>query len=382
MSKIGGEKNLAPGVKQALKKAIPNSKVVMNRAKRGLFAGRHIQFGNQISEDGGNKSRRSWKPNVQDKRLFSYILDRHVRVKVTTHAIRCIDKAGGIDEYLLKTPYHKMDTEMGILWKAKIEKLYEELGNMEVVFFTPEAEAELDQDFKDMRLEQREARKQLRRQIYGCKKTELKMGKQKWSVLGPLKRAVKKINFLLNYRKWRLASSILWNASSSSSSGTMRRLSFNDRIGLHGVIEDVQSDHQSKPVRALERARSHGSSSDDDVDKRAEIFITNFRRQLLMERQVSLQLRFPKNLSQNLPSLSTQNPISCSPFSLQVSNSRSSPLRAAASSSTVVDTTTNAPVSSTNSNVAFNVIEEELRQSLEAVFSKIWSQTIAAASLG
>ena len=116
---------------------------------------------------GDYRSRRSWKPNVQDKRLFSYILDRHVRVKVTTHAIRCIDKAGGIDEYLLKTPYHKMDTEMGILWKAKIEKLYEELGNMEVVFFTPEAEADLDQDFKDMRLEQREARKQLRRQIYG-----------------------------------------------------------------------------------------------------------------------------------------------------------------------------------------------------------------------
>uniref|UniRef100_A0A6N2KD73 Uncharacterized protein n=1 Tax=Salix viminalis TaxID=40686 RepID=A0A6N2KD73_SALVM len=86
-------------------------------------------------------------------------------------------------------------------------------------------------------------------------------------------------------RKWRL-SSILWNASSSSSSsGTIRRLSFNDRIGLHGVIGDVESDHQITPVRALERARSHGSSSDDDVDKRAEIFIANFRRQLLMERQ-------------------------------------------------------------------------------------------------
>ncbi|KAL9376054.1 hypothetical protein Peur_030174 [Populus x canadensis] len=120
------------------------------------------------------------------------------------------------------------------------------------------------------------------------------MGKQKWSVLGPLKRTVKKIKFLLNFRKWRLASSVLWNASSSSSSsGMIRRLTFNDRIGLHGVIEDVESDHQSKPVRAIERVRSHdGSSSDDDVDKRAEIFITNFRRQLLMERQVSLQLRY------------------------------------------------------------------------------------------
>lgn len=55
MKKIGGEKNLAPGVKESLKKAIPDSKVVMNRAKRGIFAGRHIQFGNRVSEDGGNK---------------------------------------------------------------------------------------------------------------------------------------------------------------------------------------------------------------------------------------------------------------------------------------------------------------------------------------
>ncbi|KAH8504048.1 hypothetical protein Peur_046375 [Populus x canadensis] len=118
------------------------------------------------------------------------------------------------------------------------------------------------------------------------------MGKQKRSAFGPLKRAVKKINFLLsfNFRKWRLAS-ILCIASSSSSRRT-RRLSFNDRIGLHGAIEDVESDHQKyKPVRTFERVRSYGSS-DEDIDKRAEIFINNFRQQLLMERQVSLQLRY------------------------------------------------------------------------------------------
>ncbi|KAK8509384.1 hypothetical protein V6N13_062435 [Hibiscus sabdariffa] len=162
-----GESNLAPGVKEQLKKCIPDSKVVMNRAKRGLYAGRHIQFGNRISEDGGNKSRRSWKPNVQEKRLFSYILDRHIRVKVTTHALRCIDKAGGIDEYLLKTPYHKMDTEMGLFWKAKIEKMYEELGQMEVVFFSPEDEAKFEQGFKDLKLAERAARRDARRKMFG-----------------------------------------------------------------------------------------------------------------------------------------------------------------------------------------------------------------------
>ncbi|KAK8597399.1 hypothetical protein V6N13_094811 [Hibiscus sabdariffa] len=167
MIKKAGESNLAPGVKEQLKKCIPDTKVVMNRAKRGLYAGRHIQFGNRISEDGGNKSRRSWKPNVQEKRLFSYILDRHIRVKVTTHALCCIDKAGGIDEYLLKTPYHKMDTEMGLFWKAKIEKMYEELGQMGVVFFSPEDEAKFEQGFKDLKLAERAARRDARRQLFG-----------------------------------------------------------------------------------------------------------------------------------------------------------------------------------------------------------------------
>ena len=50
-----GENNFAPGVKESVEKCIPKSKVVMGRAKRGIFAGRHIQFGNQVSEDGGNK---------------------------------------------------------------------------------------------------------------------------------------------------------------------------------------------------------------------------------------------------------------------------------------------------------------------------------------
>ncbi|KAM7277278.1 hypothetical protein ACFE04_019144 [Oxalis oulophora] len=259
MKKIGGEKNLAAGVKEELKRCIPDRKVVMGRAQRGLFAGRHIRFGNQVSEDGGNKhllrltnsarilftskpqflfhnnpppsqqqqlppnwestlthlvnhsmnhvlpvalnevkrtdvedqelafttlvtadfneienghvfvhaSRRSWKPNVQEKRLFSYVLDRHIRVKVTTHALRCIDKAGGIDEYLLRTPYQKMDTEMGLFWKVKIEKLYQELGQMEVVFFSPEDETKFEQGFKDLKIAERDARRDARRRIYG-----------------------------------------------------------------------------------------------------------------------------------------------------------------------------------------------------------------------
>ncbi|KAJ1700813.1 hypothetical protein LUZ63_000592 [Rhynchospora breviuscula] len=160
-----GSKDLPKGVMESIQGMLPNSKVVMNRAQRGIFAGRHIRFGNKVSEDGGNKSRRSWKPNVQEKRLFSYIHDRHIRVKVTTHALRCIDKAGGIDEYLLKTPYNKMETELGVIWKARIEKMYAQLGQMEVGLFSPDEEAKIEKGFEEAQAAKKEETNQVRREV-------------------------------------------------------------------------------------------------------------------------------------------------------------------------------------------------------------------------
>ncbi|KAK1679893.1 hypothetical protein QYE76_040741 [Lolium multiflorum] len=163
--RVGAEVKLPAEAMESVKNMLPNSKVVMGRAKRGIFAGRHIRFGNKVSEDGGNKSRRFWKPNVQEKRLFSYIHERHIRLKVTTHALRCIDKAGGIDEYLLKTPYNKMDTEMCIAWKAKIEKMYSELP--------PEEEAKIEQGSEEVLSAKREFRRESRRAIVFSKQSQL-----------------------------------------------------------------------------------------------------------------------------------------------------------------------------------------------------------------
>eukprot|EP01018_Ginkgo_biloba_P039555 Gb_09878 [translate_table: standard] len=151
LPKIKGEA-MTPEAKEALRRTFPTNKCIMNRANRGLYAGRHIQFGNQISEDGGNKTRRKWKPNVQEKRLFSLILDRHIRIKVTTHAIRCIDKAGGIDEYLLQTNTRKLDNELALHWKAKIQQEYKELSKVEVGFFPPEEEKKLEEAFERLKI--------------------------------------------------------------------------------------------------------------------------------------------------------------------------------------------------------------------------------------
>ncbi|OCH85899.1 mitochondrial 50S ribosomal protein L28-like protein [Obba rivulosa] len=72
------------------------------RSQLGLFHGKMKQYGNNVPFS-KRKTRRSWLPNVQSKRLFSDALQEFVKVKVTTRALRTIKKHGGIDQYVLKT---------------------------------------------------------------------------------------------------------------------------------------------------------------------------------------------------------------------------------------------------------------------------------------
>lgn len=157
LSKTKGEGVSAEAV-EAWRKALPKNNRTMGRAKRGLYGGRHIQFGNNISEDGGNKTRRTWKPNVQEKRLFSLILDRFIRIKVTTHTLRCIDKAGCIDDYLLQMPLRKVENELALFWKLKIQQQYEKLSKMEVGFFPPEEEKKLEEAFERVKIARKASR--------------------------------------------------------------------------------------------------------------------------------------------------------------------------------------------------------------------------------
>ncbi|KAF2766039.1 hypothetical protein EJ03DRAFT_345332 [Teratosphaeria nubilosa] len=67
----------------------------------GLYGGQKIRFGNNVGPEFGVKTRRSWHPNIHNKRLWSKALDRSVQVRVSTRVLRTIDKVGGLDEYLL-----------------------------------------------------------------------------------------------------------------------------------------------------------------------------------------------------------------------------------------------------------------------------------------
>ncbi|KAK7283035.1 hypothetical protein RIF29_12244 [Crotalaria pallida] len=93
-----------------------------------------------------------------------------------------------------------------------------------------------------------------------------------------LRRAVKKLKSLLHC--WRVHSSV----SSESSKKSLSTL-FNNQMGLQNFVEDeeINKDHTMKYIETPSYA------AEDDIDKRAEIFIANFRRHLWLERQASLE---------------------------------------------------------------------------------------------
>lgn len=86
-----------------------------NRSKRGLYDGKDVGFGNQRSFS-MRATRRKFKPNVFLKRLYSETFDRMIRFHVTAAALRSIDKAGGLDNYLFKKDDFVVGSEG---WKVK-----------------------------------------------------------------------------------------------------------------------------------------------------------------------------------------------------------------------------------------------------------------------
>jgi large subunit ribosomal protein L28 len=69
---------------------------------KGLYGGKSIHFGNNVSEKTETTTRRYWKPNVLNKALYSVGLKKKIKLRVTSSVIKTIDREGGLDEYLLK----------------------------------------------------------------------------------------------------------------------------------------------------------------------------------------------------------------------------------------------------------------------------------------
>ena len=89
-------------------------------ARRCDFTGKGVQAGNNVSH-AKNRTRRRFLPNLQKSSLMSDLLGQTVQVRLTTNAIRTVEKRGGLDSFLLSTP----DADLGqkaLILKRRIKK--------------------------------------------------------------------------------------------------------------------------------------------------------------------------------------------------------------------------------------------------------------------
>ena len=63
------------------------------------LSGKKVMAGNNVSH-ANNRTRRRFLPNLQRVSLYSEILEKSMRFKVCSNALRTVEKKGGIDKFL------------------------------------------------------------------------------------------------------------------------------------------------------------------------------------------------------------------------------------------------------------------------------------------
>ena len=90
-------------------------------ARRCELTGTGPQSGHNVSHS-NRRTKRVFAPNLQKTSLFSQVLDQSVGMRVTTRALRSVQKHGGIDAYLLATANDRLAPE-GLRLKRRIQKV-------------------------------------------------------------------------------------------------------------------------------------------------------------------------------------------------------------------------------------------------------------------
>ncbi|MBF0262354.1 MAG: 50S ribosomal protein L28 [Magnetococcales bacterium] len=65
------------------------------------MGGKAPQTGNRVSHS-HRKTKHAWLPNIQKRALFSMVLRQNFQMTLPTETLRSVDKAGGLDEFLMK----------------------------------------------------------------------------------------------------------------------------------------------------------------------------------------------------------------------------------------------------------------------------------------
>ena len=66
------------------------------------LTGKGRQVGHNVSH-ANNKTKRVFLPNLQNVTLMSEVLEKSVKLRVSTHGLRSVEHVGGLDNWLMKT---------------------------------------------------------------------------------------------------------------------------------------------------------------------------------------------------------------------------------------------------------------------------------------
>jgi len=89
-------------------------------SRRCTLTDKAVQVGHNVSH-ANNKTKRRFRPNLQEAAVLSDALGQVVRLRVASRTIKTIEKNGGLDAYLLSVNDAKLPTE-AVRLKRRIEK--------------------------------------------------------------------------------------------------------------------------------------------------------------------------------------------------------------------------------------------------------------------
>lgn len=78
-------------------------------ARRCELSGKAVQTGNNVSH-ANNRTRRRFLPNLNHVTLISDALGESIRLRITPHALRTVERHGGLDDYLIKASDEDLST--------------------------------------------------------------------------------------------------------------------------------------------------------------------------------------------------------------------------------------------------------------------------------
>ena len=81
------------------------------------ISGKNVMSGNNVSH-AKNKTKRKFLPNLQNVKFFSKTLDKFISMKVSVHALKSVEKNGGLDDFLKKTSNRVLAPEALVIKKS------------------------------------------------------------------------------------------------------------------------------------------------------------------------------------------------------------------------------------------------------------------------